>query len=46
MERESYYDIDELDQSDPSAEYFRKKKKSNVYNYTYFPPEESEQPHY
>ena len=43
MERESDYDIDGLD---PSAEYFRKKKKSNVDNYTYFPPEESEPPHY
>ena len=37
-----YYDNDELD---PSEEYFRKKKKVNDED-TYFPPEESEPPHY
>ena len=42
MERESDYDNDGLD---PSEEYFRKKKKDNDYD-TYFPPEESEPPHY
>ena len=42
MERESDYDNDGLD---PSEEYFRKKKKGNDHD-TYFPPEESEPPHY
>ena len=42
MERESDYDNDGLD---PSEEYFRKKKKVNDED-TYFPPEESEPPHY
>ena len=43
MERESNYYIDGLD---PSEEYFGKKKNSNVDNHTYFPPDESEPPHY
>ena len=42
MERESDYDNDGLD---PSEEYFRKKKKGNDED-AYFPPEESEPPHY
>ena len=42
MERESDYDNDGLD---PSEEYFRKKKKGSDED-TYFPPEESEPPHY
>ena len=41
MGKESDYDNDGLD---PSVEYFRKKKKGN--DDTYFPPEESEPPHY
>ena len=42
MEREHNYDNDGLD---PSEEYFRKKKKGNDED-IYFPPEESEPPHY
>ena len=42
MEKEPNYDNDELDLSE---EYFRKKKKGNDED-TYFPPEESETPHY
>ena len=42
MERESDYDNDGLD---PSEEYLKKNKKSNDED-TYFPPEESEPPHY
>ena len=42
MERENVYDNDVLD---PSEEYFRKKKKGKDDD-TYFPPEESELPHY
>ena len=42
MERESNYDNDGLDLS---KEYFRKNKKVNDEE-TYFPPEESEPPHY
>ena len=41
MEKERNYNNDGLD---PSEEYLRKKKKGN-YD-TYFPPEESEPPHY
>ena len=40
MGKERNYDNDGLD---PSEEYFRKKEKGND---TYFPPEESESPHY
>ena len=40
MEKERNYDNDGLD---PSEEYFRKKDNDND---TYFPPEESEPPHY
>ena len=42
MQKEPNYDNDGLD---PSEEYFRKKKKGND-DYTYFPLEESEPPHY
>ena len=42
MERESDYDNDGLD---PFEEYFRQRKKGN-YEETYFPPAESELPHY
>ena len=42
MEWESDYYNDWLD---PYSEYFRKKKKGNDED-TYFPPEESEPPHY
>ena len=42
MEIESNCDNDGLD---PSWEYFRKKKKGNDEE-IYFPPEESEPPHY
>ena len=42
MEKERIYVNDGLD---PSEEYFRKKTKSNDED-TYFPPEESEPPHY
>ena len=42
MEREKDYDNDGLDQTE---EYFRKKEKSRGDD-TYFPPEESEPPHY
>ena len=42
IERESDHDNYGLD---PSEEYFRKKKKGN-YEETYFPPGESEPPHY
>ena len=42
MERESDYDNDGLD---PSEAYFRKKRKGNDED-IYFPPEESEPPHY
>ena len=42
MEKECNYDNDGLD---PSEEYFKKKGKGNDYD-TYFPPEESEPPHY
>jgi len=42
MDKERNYDNDGLD---PSEEYLRKKKKDN-YDDTYFPPEESEPPHY
>ena len=41
MEKESNYNNDGLDQSE---EYLRKKKGND--NDTYFPPEESEPPHY
>ena len=41
-EEERNYDNDGLDQSE---EYFRKKQKVNDED-TYFPPEESEPPHY
>ena len=41
MERESNYDNDGLD---PSEEYFSKNKGND--EDTYFPPEESEPPHY
>ena len=41
MEKERDYDKDGLD---PSEEYFRKKK--NDYDDNYFPPEESDPPHY
>ena len=41
MERENDYDNDGLD---PSEEYFKKMGKGN--DDTYFPPEESEPPHY
>ena len=41
MERESDYDNDGFD---PSEEYSRKKKFND--EDTYFPPEESEPPHY
>tara|TARA_B000000532_G_scaffold41849_1_gene30972 strand:+ start:413 stop:535 length:123 start_codon:yes stop_codon:yes gene_type:complete len=40
MEKERNYDNDGLD---PSEEYFRNKKEGDD---TYFPPEESEPPHY
>ena len=40
MGKERNYDNDGLD---PSEEYFREKKKDND---PYFPPEESEPPHY
>ena len=40
--QEPNYDNDGLD---PSEEYFRKKKKGKDED-TYFPPEESEPPHY
>ena len=40
MEKERNYDNDGLD---PSEEYFKKKEN---YDDTYFPPEESEPPHY
>ena len=44
MEKERNYDNDGLD---PSEEYFKKKEKDNDNdNDTYFPPEESEPPHY
>ncbi len=42
MGKEWNYDNDELD---PSEEYFRKEKKGNDED-IYFPPEESEPPHY
>ena len=42
MEKEHNYDNDALD---PSEEYLRRKKKGNDED-TYFPPEESEPPHY
>ena len=42
MEKERNYDNDGLD---PSEEYFRKKEKGNDED-SYFPPEESEPPHY
>ena len=42
MGRESDYDNNGLD---PSEGYFRKKKKVDDKD-TYFPPEESEPPHY
>ena len=42
MEKERNYDNDGLD---PSEEYFKKEGKGND-NDTYFPPEESEPPHY
>ena len=42
MEKERNYDNDRLDLSE---EYFRKKKKGNDED-IYFPPEESERPHY
>ena len=41
MEQERNHDNDGLD---PSEEYFRKKKGND--EDTYFPPEESEPPHY
>ena len=41
MEKERNYDNDGLD---PLQEYLRKKKKGN--DDIYFPPEESEPPHY
>ena len=40
--KERYYDNNGTDKSE---EYFRHKKKDNDYD-TYFPPEESEPPHY
>ena len=43
MEKERNYDNDGLD---PSEEYLRTKKKGNDGDDTYFPPEESEPPHY
>ncbi|MDC3171000.1 hypothetical protein OA860_01385 [Prochlorococcus sp. AH-716-E13] len=44
MEKERNFDNDGLD---PSEEYFRKKNKDNDEDEdTYFPPEESEPPHY
>ena len=42
MEKESNYDNDGLD---PSEEYFGKKNKGSDDD-EYFPPEESEPPHY
>ena len=42
MVKEHNYDNDGLD---PSEEYFRMKKDNNDMD-TYFPPEESEPPHY
>ena len=42
IEMERNYDNDGLD---PSEEHFRKKDKGND-DETYFPPEESEPPHY
>ena len=42
LEKEHNYDDDGLDQSE---EYFRKKKNDN-HNDIYFPPEESDPPHY
>ena len=42
MGKERNYDKDGLD---PSEEYFKKKEKGNDKD-TYFPPEESEPPHY
>ena len=42
MEKERNYDNDVFD---PSEEYFEKKKK-DIDDHTYFPPEESEPPHY
>ena len=42
MEKERNYDNDGLD---PSEEYFKQKGKGNDDD-TYFPPEESEPPHY
>ena len=42
MGKERNYDNDVLD---PSEEYFKKKGKGNDDD-TYFPPEESEPPHY
>ena len=42
MEKTRNYDNDVLD---PSEEFFRKKDKGNDED-TYFPPEESEPPHY
>ena len=42
IDNERNYDNDGLD---PSEEYFRKKEKVNDDD-TYFPPEESEPPHY
>ena len=42
MKRESNYNNDGLDLSE---EYFRNKKKGNEEE-TYFPPKESETPHY
>ena len=42
MERENDYDNDGLD---PSEEYLRKTQKCSDEE-TYFPPEESEPPHY
>ena len=43
MEKEFYYNNDGLD---PFEEYFRKRKISHDDDYTYFPSEESEPPHY
>jgi len=42
MQKERNYDSDGLD---PSEEYFRKEKKCNDED-IYFPPKESEPPHY
>ena len=42
MAKERNYDNDGLE---PSEEYFKKKEKGND-DYTYFPQEESEPPHY